>query len=280
MSIGAQSQASILRENKKWKAHPQQGRTEENFQAFAQAITENRPLPSKNLAPPQHRSVLLSHQPPPQSSPIQQHHYSQDEFSSRPSSSGSNKGKSPINNAQQNVEDPGNGLGLDPSVFSRDTRSQIPSSLSQGLGDASIFPSEGEAWSESSPGNLIKNSGGHQLTPSTLFGTNTYGAQQEGYNDGGTAGRDVLEGLSGFMNDENRESWERISSLRATVKTFEQHFMSIQTLVRVCWRRSTKQVRRGLRDSTSGLSRSRWLQYNHKTLPNRPVHDRNCPPCV
>ena len=209
MSAGPQHQADRSRENKVETAHPRQGRPEENYQAFAQGISMNRPSPSSiNFASPQpqYRPTSQPHQPPRQPSPLQHHHYSQSESSSGTSSSGSNKGKSPINNAQS-VNDPGNGLSLDPSAFSRDIRFQVPPFLSNTFGGAPTFPPGGEAWSGFSPGNLFENSGGHQVTPGALFGTNTYGRQQEGYNDGVGAGRNVLEGLSGFMNDGNWENW-------------------------------------------------------------------------
>ena len=71
-------------------APPRQGRTEENFQAFAQAIAENGRSPSSiNFVPPQHRSALQLRQTPRQPSPLQQNPYSQGDSSSRPSSSGS-----------------------------------------------------------------------------------------------------------------------------------------------------------------------------------------------
>ena len=198
----------------------------DSYRAFAQGIAMSRPSPSAiNFAQPQYRSNSNTQtrpprqpsspraQPPPQQS-SQQMSYppppqprTDEPSRSSSQSSGSGKGKSPATNNQNMVNDPSNGLSLDSSAFSRDIRFQVPQFLSNNIGGAPTFPPGGEAWSGFSPANLFDTSGTHQLTPGSLFGTNFGANPPDGYNDGGNGGRNVLEGLSGFMGDNSWENW-------------------------------------------------------------------------
>ena len=143
------------------------------------------------------------------------------------------KGKSPANrsNSQSGITqssqpqnqstDHESGLSLDPDAFSRDIRFQVPSFLSNQVGGAPTFPPGGEAWSGFGA-NLFSNdgSGGQQLTPGSLFnhafgltGDNTgYGGNE---NSGG--GRNVLEGLSNYMDDGGSwNGWDKDASTGLT----------------------------------------------------------------
>lgn len=139
------------------------------------------------------------------------------------------KGKSPANrppsaqgldsqqqdgNATTSTAD--NGLSLDPSAFSRDIRFQVPQFLSNQMGGAPTFPPGGEAWSGflgssfGADGNAAVTA--PNLTPGSMF-NNIFGlaSTPDGsqYNTGsandGSDNRNVLQGLSGFMDNDG--SW-------------------------------------------------------------------------
>ena len=196
-------------------AHP------DNYRAFAQGIAMTCPSPSPiNFGQPQYRSESSKPAPTPRNQPPQPSQSRQQQVPYPPPAqpqaeparsssegSGSSKGKSPVTSIQNMASDPSNGLSLDPSAFSRDIRFQVPQFLSNNIGGAPTFPPGGEAWSGFSSANLFDTGGAHQLTPGALFGQN-YGANPpDGYNDGGKGGRNVLEGLSGFMGDASCENW-------------------------------------------------------------------------
>lgn len=203
----------------------------DEYSAFAQGIAMNRPPPSSISFqhPFPHRSSSSSGHASqgyaPQPSPHQ--HNLQLAPSAGPSRSpGKGKGKSPAvqtsslqqggsqqdGNGQdgQNVD---NGLTLDPDAFSRDIRFQVPSFLSNQMTGAPSFPAGGEAWSGFNA-NMFQDgggngSGGGQLTPGTIFNnafglneSNNYGNEQSG------GGRNVLDGLSGFMGDGQWDGWD------------------------------------------------------------------------
>lgn len=142
------------------------------------------------------------------------------------STSAEGKGKSPANrppslNRQQsnsNIENANadNGLSLDPAAFSRDIRFQIPQFLSNQMGGAPTFPPGGEAWSgflNASFGGDMNAAGPPSLTPGSTF-NNIFGlaATPDGgaYNNStpndGNDNRNVLQGLSGFMDGDN--AWQ------------------------------------------------------------------------
>jgi hypothetical protein len=133
-------------------------------------------------------------------------------------SSAQAKGKAPVHRPDLNSRvsnpaidpaNPDNGLSLDPAAFTRDIRFQVPSFLSNQAGGAQTFPPGGEAWSGFSFPDA-QNGSGHNLTPGSmfnnLFGLGTTPDGQNYANAGdGNDGRNVLQGLSGFMDGDN--SW-------------------------------------------------------------------------
>lgn len=131
------------------------------------------------------------------------------------------KGKSPANrppSAHEQQQHGGssttadNGLSLDPAAFSRDIRFQVPQFLSNQMGGAPTFPPGGEAWSGflgSGFGNDAQNSMGANLTPGSMF-NNIFGLaatpdgnQYTGGSNETSENRNVLQGLSGFMDGDN-----------------------------------------------------------------------------
>jgi hypothetical protein len=133
-------------------------------------------------------------------------------------SSAAAKGKAPVHrpdlssrvsNPAIDPANPDNGLTLDPAAFTRDIRFQVPSFLSNQAGGAQTFPPGGEAWSGFSFPDA-QNGSGPNLTPGSmfnnLFGLGTTPDGQNYANAGdNNDGRNVLQGLSGFMDGDN--SW-------------------------------------------------------------------------
>lgn len=128
------------------------------------------------------------------------------------------KGKAPVHRPDLNARvsnpaidpaNPDNGLSLDPAAFTRDIRFQVPSFLSNQAGGAQTFPPGGEAWSGFSFPDA-QNGSGPNLTPGSMFnnlfglGGGTPDGQNYATGDGND-GRNVLQGLSGFMDGDN--SW-------------------------------------------------------------------------
>lgn len=123
------------------------------------------------------------------------------------------KGKSPdhrpnlpsrVSNPAIDPSIPDNGLSLDPAAFSRDIRFQVPQFLSNQMGGAPAFPPGGEAWSGFNFPDAQNPSG---LTPGSMF-NNLFGlSTPDGQHYGGDGGenRNVLQGLSGFLDGDN--SW-------------------------------------------------------------------------
>lgn len=133
--------------------------------------------------------------------------------------SSSVKGKSPVHrpdltsrvsNPAIDPANPDNGLSLDPAAFSRDIRFQLPSFMSNQMGGAQTFPPGGEAWSGFSFPDA-QNGSGPSLTPGSMFnnlfglGTTPDGQNYVGAGNDGSENRNVLQGLSGFMDGDN--SW-------------------------------------------------------------------------
>jgi hypothetical protein len=133
-------------------------------------------------------------------------------------SSSSVKGKSPVHrpdlssrvsNPAIDPANPDNGLSLDPAAFSRDIRFQLPSFMSNQMGGVQTFPPGGEAWSGFSFPDA-QNGSGPGLTPGSMF-NNLFGlgSTPDGQNfvggSDGNENRNVLQGLSGFMDGDN--SW-------------------------------------------------------------------------
>jgi len=128
------------------------------------------------------------------------------------------KGKAPVHrpdlssrvsNPAIDPSNPDNGLSLDPAAFTRDIRFQVPSFLSNQTGGAQTFPPGGEAWSGFNFPDA-QNGSGPNLTPGSmfnnLFGLGTTPDGQNYANAGdGNDGRNVLQGLSGFMD--GNDSW-------------------------------------------------------------------------
>ena len=151
------------------KPHDPSASSNDDYQAFAQGIAMSQPDPMRFQNP----RMSGSHLQVPE--PHRQPHTSPHD---KPSSS-----------------DPTNGLSLDPSTFSRDIRFQVPSFISNQVGGAPTFPPGGEAWSGFSGQNVFGSADATaaNLTPGSMFGT-YHGAT-------GEYDRNVLEGLSGFMNE-------------------------------------------------------------------------------
>jgi len=120
-----------------------------------------------------------------------------------------NKGKSVAESRQNDNVD--NGLTLDPAAFTRDIRFQVPPFLSNQMGGAPSFPAGGEAWSGFSGANFFGDGSamGGPLTPGSLFSQSFgFGGNNDHNNQyGNDASRGPLDGLSGFMNGENWDSW-------------------------------------------------------------------------
>lgn len=199
----------------------------DQYTAFAQGIAMSRPStqninfshpyppasPSRNTQQPPQQAAYV-----PAPSPLQRHmQLPQQNASHRSPSSGpsptdqpsSNKGKAvsrpPPNPTPQtisqsvDVNNPDNGLTLDPSAFTRDIRFQVPPFLTNQMGGAPTFPPGGEAWSGFSGTNCFSGDGAAQgqLTPGQLFGSSFDNQQAFQSNDNGRNGN-VLDGLSGF----------------------------------------------------------------------------------
>jgi hypothetical protein len=220
-----------MSENAAQGGHGGASSAQDEYSAFAQGIAMNRQQPAsiQFQHPYPHRtsstSTLQSQQGyQPQPSPHQRNQ--QLAPTAGPSRSpGKGKGKSPAaqttalqqggraqheNGGQDGHVD--NGLTLDPDAFSRDIRFQVPSFLSNQMTGAPSFPAGGEAWSGFGAGIFQDGGGGPggQLTPGTLFNnafglteSNNYGNEQSG------GGRNVLDGLSGFMGDGQWDSWDK-----------------------------------------------------------------------
>ena len=208
---------------------------QDEFTAFAQGIAMNKQQPASISFqhPFPHRSSSSStstlqsqHAYQPQPSPHHRNlHLGPTAGPSRSPSKG--KGKSPAastaalqpdgtsqhDNAGQDGQNIDNGLTLDADAFSRDIRFQVPSFLSNQMTGAPSFPAGGEAWSGFGAGIFQDGgggAGGGQLTPGTLFNnafglteSNNYGNEQSG------GGRNVLDGLSGFLGDGQWDSWDK-----------------------------------------------------------------------
>lgn len=110
-----------------------------------------------------------------------------------------------VSNPAIDPSNPDNGLSLDPAAFSRDIRFQVPQFLSNQMGGAPTFPPGGEAWSGFNFPDAQNPSG---LTPGSMF-NNLFGlaGTPDGQHGAGNDGNDrnVLQGLSGFMDGDN--SW-------------------------------------------------------------------------
>ena len=208
--------------------------TGEEYSAFAQGIAMTRPTQSTiNFQHPfPHRnssssgsglhvsSYLAQGQPSPNTQTMQLGNNN----SAGPSRSPvKGKGKSvappPPLNMSEGQEDNDNGLTLDPAAFSRDIRFQVPQFLSNQMGGAPTFPPGGEAWSGFGA-NMFSNDANNgnsnalgQLTPGSLFG-NAFGMNADSSNgqygnEPSGGGRNVLEGLGGFMGEGGWEGWDK-----------------------------------------------------------------------
>lgn len=161
----------------------------------------------------------------PNPSPSQHHlqppQHAMQQRSSEGSSAPLNKGKAPANPPPPSSNDPSNpdnGLTLDPAAFSRDIRFQVPQFLSNQVGGAPSFPAGGEAWSGYLGPNFSGDMGGSNLTPGHMFnsvfgiGSTPDGSHFNNTNSDVKEGRNVLEGLSGFMNGDSGwgENWSNM----------------------------------------------------------------------
>ncbi|KAK8864541.1 hypothetical protein IAR55_001791 [Kwoniella newhampshirensis] len=216
----------------------------DQYQMFAQSIASRPPASSINFQPPYPRtssasSIRQAQQNQQQYNPGPSPHSSQPPSFALPSQSPSQvtspvkpsaKGKSPASRSNSTATETStrhdstsqetsannidNGLTLDPSAFSRDIRFQVPSFLSNQVGGAPTFPPGGEAWSGFSGANLFGSTDLGQLTPGTIFanafGLGNQASDQAFCGNGGHSERNVLEGLSGFMNGEG--GWDNFST--------------------------------------------------------------------
>ncbi|WWD17143.1 hypothetical protein CI109_101580 [Kwoniella shandongensis] len=220
----------------------------EQFQSFAQGIAMRQSASTINFQPPYPRTSSSSstrqvqHNQQQQYNPGPSPHSTQTPAFSMPSqtppqltspvkASSQAKGKSPASRSnstatetssrhnstsqpQESANNPDNGLTLDPSAFSRDIRFQVPSFLSNQVGGAPTFPPGGEAWSGFSGANFFGSADMGQLTPGTIF-ANAFGisnqASDQAYcGNENNSERNVLEGLSGFMNGEG--GWDNFNN--------------------------------------------------------------------
>lgn len=208
--------------------HAQPSGSADSYQSFAQGIALSQPSPSNisfqhpypaaSRPPQQQQQQHNNQQSHNQQSQYQQNSQSQTGLLRSPNPP-INKGKSPANrnvNNDSGIESDSNvdnGLSLDPDAFSRDIRFQVPQFLSNQMGGAPTFPPGGEAWSGFGA-NMFSNdnSGVNQLTPGSLFANafNPVGQNEQAYGTSGNdqgAGRNVLDGLSGFMNQNTWDQW-------------------------------------------------------------------------
>lgn len=217
------------------------GRQDEQYSAFAQGIAMSRPSPqninfqhpypstppsrSKHQNPPEsqyvpnpsplQRRIQLSpqrnamHRSPSSGgpSPVEQYTSVKGKSVSRSSSNSTpqpQQNPSIIN--QSDLNNPDDGLTLDPAAFSRDIRFQIPPFLSNQIGGVPTFPPGGQAWSGFSGANFFSSDCQTQLTPGQLFGQ-TFDGQQP-FQPNEPPHINPLDELSGFMaGDEGWESW-------------------------------------------------------------------------
>jgi len=203
----------------------------EEYSAFAQGIAMTRPQSNINFQHPfPHRTSsssgaglrAQSFAQPGQPSPNTQNIQLGGNNAGPSRSPVKGKGKSiesPPTHMSNGQNDNDNGLTLDPDAFSRDIRFQVPQFLSNQMGGAPTFPPGGEAWSgfganmfnnDASNGN--GNNMGQQLTPGGMF-SSSFGLSMDSNgqygNESSGNGRNVLEGLGGFMGDGGWETWEK-----------------------------------------------------------------------